>query len=151
MNNLHFSEQKFDAILHSIIFRIEHLKMEMQEYGKSKELEQELNRANEIYDYFSKCPNGFTLEQMETIYVYLYLYNNFCQHNYEFVDDLDSTQELLNEFEQQFKNSGVNISDFFTLHDSIESYNNAIHKTHIGRNDPCPCGSGKKYKHCCGN
>ncbi|MFQ5414308.1 MAG: SEC-C metal-binding domain-containing protein [Phycisphaerae bacterium] len=19
-----------------------------------------------------------------------------------------------------------------------------------GRNDPCPCGSGKKYKHCCG-
>ena len=22
--------------------------------------------------------------------------------------------------------------------------------TKIGRNDPCPCGSGKKYKHCCG-
>lgn len=21
----------------------------------------------------------------------------------------------------------------------------------IGRNDPCPCGSGKKYKRCCGN
>ena len=20
----------------------------------------------------------------------------------------------------------------------------------IGRNDPCPCGSGKKYKQCCG-
>lgn len=23
-------------------------------------------------------------------------------------------------------------------------------KQNIGRNDPCPCGSGKKYKHCCG-
>jgi preprotein translocase subunit SecA len=23
-------------------------------------------------------------------------------------------------------------------------------KKKIGRNDPCPCGSGKKYKHCCG-
>lgn len=23
-------------------------------------------------------------------------------------------------------------------------------KTKIGRNDPCPCGSGKKYKRCCG-
>ena len=23
-------------------------------------------------------------------------------------------------------------------------------KTEIGRNDPCPCGSGKKYKNCCG-
>ncbi|RJQ54880.1 MAG: hypothetical protein C4530_16565 [Desulfobacteraceae bacterium] len=21
----------------------------------------------------------------------------------------------------------------------------------IGRNDPCPCGSGKKYKRCCLN
>jgi hypothetical protein len=21
---------------------------------------------------------------------------------------------------------------------------------HIGRNDPCPCGSGKKFKKCCG-
>ncbi|RPJ81797.1 MAG: hypothetical protein EHM18_16465 [Acidobacteria bacterium] len=24
-------------------------------------------------------------------------------------------------------------------------------KTHPGRNDPCTCGSGKKYKKCCGN
>jgi preprotein translocase subunit SecA len=24
----------------------------------------------------------------------------------------------------------------------------AAHK--VGRNDPCPCGSGKKYKNCCG-
>ena len=23
-------------------------------------------------------------------------------------------------------------------------------RSKIGRNDPCPCGSGKKYKHCCG-
>jgi preprotein translocase subunit SecA len=23
-------------------------------------------------------------------------------------------------------------------------------KEKVGRNDPCPCGSGKKYKHCCG-
>ena len=24
-----------------------------------------------------------------------------------------------------------------------------IHRTKVGRNDPCPCGSGKKYKKCC--
>lgn len=27
--------------------------------------------------------------------------------------------------------------------------NKARKKTKIGRNDPCPCGSGKKYKRCC--
>ncbi|MBQ6699160.1 MAG: preprotein translocase subunit SecA [Oscillospiraceae bacterium] len=25
-----------------------------------------------------------------------------------------------------------------------------VKKKKVGRNDPCPCGSGKKYKHCCG-
>ena len=24
-----------------------------------------------------------------------------------------------------------------------------VKKTKVGRNDPCPCGSGKKYKQCC--
>jgi len=29
---------------------------------------------------------------------------------------------------------------------------NVLHRNFkVGRNDPCPCGSGKKYKHCCGN
>ena len=26
-----------------------------------------------------------------------------------------------------------------------------VRRTNIGRNEPCPCGSGKKYKKCCGN
>jgi SWIM/SEC-C metal-binding protein len=26
----------------------------------------------------------------------------------------------------------------------------SIAEEKIGRNDPCPCGSGKKYKKCCG-
>jgi len=30
----------------------------------------------------------------------------------------------------------------------IETYRRKGQK--VGRNDPCPCGSGKKYKHCCG-
>ena len=28
--------------------------------------------------------------------------------------------------------------------------NTPITVTKIGRNEPCPCGSGKKYKKCCG-
>lgn len=27
----------------------------------------------------------------------------------------------------------------------------SVRKTKVGRNDPCPCGSGKKYKYCCLN
>ena len=25
-----------------------------------------------------------------------------------------------------------------------------VHVKKVGRNDPCPCGSGRKYKNCCG-
>ena len=31
-----------------------------------------------------------------------------------------------------------------------ETNNNLISYDKVGRNDPCPCGSGKKYKNCCG-
>ena len=36
----------------------------------------------------------------------------------------------------------------FTEGEMIKSQ--PISVTKIGRNDPCPCGSGKKYKKCCG-
>ena len=32
----------------------------------------------------------------------------------------------------------------------LPEISNQVTKKKIGRNDPCPCGSGKKYKHCCG-
>src|SRR5882762_6267211 len=34
----------------------------------------------------------------------------------------------------------------------MRSSTTATQKVHMkpGRNDPCPCGSGEKYKHCCG-
>ena len=31
-----------------------------------------------------------------------------------------------------------------------EKENNLNESKKIGRNDPCPCGSNKKYKKCCG-
>ena len=41
--------------------------------------------------------------------------------------------------------------------DKNDGINNEVQKTlkpetsKIGRNDKCPCKSGKKYKHCCGS
>ena len=40
---------------------------------------------------------------------------------------------------------------FFT--DSVDPTHRTVVRSEpkIGRNDPCPCGSGKKYKKCCAN
>ncbi|AJA49597.1 protein translocase subunit SecA [Clostridium pasteurianum DSM 525 = ATCC 6013] len=39
-----------------------------------------------------------------------------------------------------------------TNHNEVEGVKEPIRRKEekIGRNDPCPCGSGKKYKNCCG-
>lgn len=36
------------------------------------------------------------------------------------------------------------------LYREAKKMNTIVKGKKIGRNDPCPCGSGKKYKHCCG-
>jgi SEC-C motif-containing protein len=39
---------------------------------------------------------------------------------------------------------------FFTEGKAPESFQIVNHGPKVGRNDPCLCGSGKKYKKCCG-
>jgi len=37
--------------------------------------------------------------------------------------------------------------DWDNLYGGVQTFEREHEK--IGRNDPCPCGSGKKYKKCC--
>ena len=54
-----------------------------------------------------------------------------------------------------FAPNGSNIVDkvYFEKHgipyDLPFNIGNTLQRKKIGRNDPCPCGSGKKYKKCC--
>ena len=34
--------------------------------------------------------------------------------------------------------------------DEVKTPKTVVNTGKVGRNDPCPCGSGKKYKQCCG-
>ncbi|RPJ05189.1 MAG: hypothetical protein EHM28_12605, partial [Spirochaetaceae bacterium] len=46
------------------------------------------------------------------------------------------------------KSKEENISDLKLLQHPVKTVVNK--KGKVGRNEKCPCGSGKKYKHCCG-
>lgn len=65
--------------------------------------------------------------------------------------------------DQQFRNFAIlldkmkSVSRFWSFcgHTPEEAANfdpkkGPVHVYKVGRNDPCPCGSGKKYKKCCG-
>lgn len=56
-------------------------------------------------------------------------------------------------FETVFKEVGITDSDLREVLTRIQSEKpETAHRevTKVGRNDPCPCNSGLKYKKCCG-
>ena len=76
---------------------------------------------------------------------------------------LDDMADVADNFEEGFTDNSLfsqvlvkNPKIIGERDDKIISFPQKAEKTYrkemkkIGRNAPCPCGSGKKYKHCCG-
>lgn len=68
-------------------------------------------------------------------------------------DELTKTLEQREQLAQQIEGSLVNIHAFWRpLREAIyEREMSQRLRTKVGRNEPCPCGSGKKFKKCCGS
>jgi hypothetical protein len=60
---------------------------------------------------------------------------------FEKIENTDKTDELRNELSQLKINPPRQVDSYGMMAASTKK---------VGRNDPCPCGSGKKYKKCCG-
>ncbi len=67
----------------------------------------------------------------------------FLSANIKVVDEQEAPKEMI----ESGANAAVEISDPNEEENTSDS--NQTHQK-AGRNDPCPCGSGKKYKKCCG-
>lgn len=70
-------------------------------------------------------------------------------------------ESLINEYKKEYLNSRIYssatvlycsnaFSDMFDVISAPSPEKPAISTEKVGRNDPCPCGSGKKFKNCCG-
>lgn len=68
-------------------------------------------------------------------------------------DELTQTPAQREQLAQQIEDSLVNIHAFWLpLREAIHERETAQRsRTKVGRNEPCPCGSGKKFKKCCGS
>lgn len=72
-------------------------------------------------------------------------------------DDTEGEVEFIASFTVNGKAGQLHERSFFVKENEIWYYRDGEpvtqetkKKTKIGRNAPCPCGSGKKYKKCCG-
>ncbi|MGB8454712.1 MAG: SEC-C metal-binding domain-containing protein [Anaerocolumna sp.] len=66
------------------------------------------------------------------------LYFNMVEAKAEWLYGLPAWDELLTEERRK------------ELYWEQKKSNTIVKEKKVGRNDPCPCGSGKKYKKCCG-
>ena len=66
------------------------------------------------------------------------LYMNMVGCNAQWLYELPQWNDLLSEEKRS------------ELYKTEKSSHTVVKPQKIGRNDPCPCGSGKKYKKCCG-
>jgi len=74
-------------------------------------------------------------------------FDMFEAMNYSIAED---TIKLLYHISKQAKMERKRVANPIDTPEKGGSQTVVKSEPEIGRNDPCPCGSGKKYKHCCG-
>lgn len=122
---------------------LEKLKKYMKENLNIKE-----EKLNELmYSISCLMKNAFSVDYIfEDIKGRIYLKNEEIER-----DIKDIITEINNNIEKWCLR-GHSITEIKLKEDKIyEKVEKVNHKGKIGRNDPCPCGSGKKYKKCCLN
>ena len=117
----------------------------------------EVESKNECIKYFltnDSIPDTI-LERVST------QYKNFMQVINEVLEKEYSYEELIKEYKSEYLKNRLYSSatvlycsnvfaDVFDVISTPKPENIAINTEKVGRNTPCPCGSGKKFKHCCG-
>ncbi len=63
----------------------------------------------------------------------------------------EELKEIRKECAQALPYAATDIYDFWKARRQPGSSTTAVRTKEPGRNDPCPCGSGQKYKRCCGS
>ena len=109
---------------------------------------------------------GFGKSEMEIFVGFLEGINSSLTEEYDYKSvDEESDVSLKIDYEKLYYNmrdakaewlytlkSWSNVLSDEKMQEITKQYreDNIAHVEKIGRNDPCPCGSGKKYKKCCG-
>ena len=87
-------------------------------------------------------PNPIEEMEEDTVVTLAYdkelLYKNMVDAKADWLYNLPMWDEIFTEEQKK------------TLYMEQKKSGTVIKGKKIGRNDPCPCGSGKKYKYCCG-
>ena len=128
-----------------------HLLLIKDSYKKYKKLDIESDYVQDLIDELNTVMDKLNEDNQSIIVNYLLfplfngLYDKLKLKEYLRQNKLTKYFNTLDAIACKYKNKiGIWTLNGYTLKDGI------IVSNKIGRNDLCPCGSGKKYKNCCG-
>ncbi|ADQ13578.1 anaerobic sulfatase maturase [Halanaerobium hydrogeniformans] len=110
---------------------------QQQDFGRAKK--EKLNKKCLGCDYLFFCNGGCPKNRIVDTDAD-YKLNYLCEGYKLFFDYIDPFMKRLAQLVKQRKSPPVMKKEMQKLYQE---------KWNVGRNDPCPCGSGKKYKKCC--
>lgn len=130
-DELDMDKREREAMIYFHEYRI------VQEYNKLKSSIKKLkNKYPKLYavksSFFERAENGIERKKME-----FYYEKNMKKHSY-ILNRLSNFEEE-DDFNEDWYDEDWEAQEPFMREEPK-----------VGRNDPCPCGSGKKYKKCCG-
>ncbi len=88
----------------------------------------------ESYNLFTELVESIKRETLKTLYLVRF------KNEEEIEREQESIEKMREQMESELENFSTN----------KEPEQATLNRKKPARNDPCPCGSGKKYKHCCG-
>lgn len=108
----------------------------------------------EALEFLDKCNTRINLSEYkykEFVKLYLDLHNNTRNPYNNGFTPVELLQRTGDQIESNYLSEPIfmNVLSNNILEDSGVSAQQ-VKSIKVGRNDPCPCGSGKKYKKCCG-
>ena len=93
----------------------------------------------ESYNLFGELINDIKFNTIKTLQIIQFKMESAEDEAARIAEKL-ATEQKLKEAARIFNHS----------QDEEEASNAEVASKKVARNDPCPCGSGKKYKQCCG-
>ncbi len=95
----------------------------------------------ESYNMFLELIDRIKFETITTLYK--------IEFQFETPEEQEEDLERLKAMQEE-ANANIQLEHESVLEPNSNSREVDVHSKKIPRNAPCPCGSGKKYKHCCG-
>jgi len=90
----------------------------------------------ESYNLFTELVESIKKETLKTLYLV----------RFKNEEEIEKEQAAIEKMREQMESE----LEKFSTNKEPEQQQPPLKKKKPARNDPCPCGSGKKYKHCCG-